>query len=219
MSSRLYPRTRAEHAAAAQHLFAQMTDPEADPDFVAKANQLTGTSCPAYLSALETHRQTRARTTMALDAQDQADIDRDKAGSDFIKAVRLNCEPEVYLTLKSMLSGRAPSEVFGSAIPEQHFIEEVFFSQLDARTDVKVPTDRLNTWREKHEQVRLCMGEVSAAQNQQRDASAAVDSTEAAFSADYSLLIKHLVLLWSEEKTRATLLGFATRVRKASPAE
>lgn len=219
MSSRLYPRGRAEHSAAAQHLYAQMTDPEADPSFVAKAQELTGSSCPAYLSALEAHRQARAQSSMALDAQDEADLARDKAGSDFFKAVRLNCEPEVYAELKSLLGGRPPSEVLKAPHKDQQFIEEVFFAQLEARTDLKVPTERLLTWKEKHELMRQAVGAVSSASSTQSARSAAVDSTEAQFGADYRTLIKHLLLLWSEEKTYATLLGFASRASKAREPE
>lgn len=218
-NTRLYPRGRAEHSASAQHLYAQMTDPEADPSFVAKAQELTGTSCPAYLSALEAHRKARAQTSMAQDAQDDADQARDKAGSDFFKAVHLNCDPEVYAELRSLLGGRPPNEVLKAPHKQQQFIEEVFFAQLEARTDLKVPADRLATWRERHEAMRLAVGAVSAASSTQRELSDAVDAAEETFGADYRTLIKHLLLLWSEDKTRATLLGFSTRSSKAKSVE
>lgn len=216
MANRLYPRGRAEYAAAAQHLYAQMTDPDADAFFLDKAQTLAADACTLYLSALDAHRAARAAASIALDAQDAADQASDAAGAAFFKAVRLNCAPSVDAELRTLLGGRSPSTVMKSPHRTQLYTLDVFFGQLDARTDLKVPGERLQTWREAHEAMREAVQAVSAAESRQRAASAAADEAEASFAEAYRTLVQHLTLLWGEESTQATLLGFAAPRRRAA---
>ncbi|MCK6518881.1 hypothetical protein L6R46_27955 [Myxococcota bacterium] len=211
MSTRLSPRIRSEKLACAVHVEEAATQPGADPFFVEKVGELVGESGPAYRVAMDALRRAEAATDMAHDEEEVADSESDKAGSDYFKALRLNCSPEVATAVQGLLGGRSPSEVMKSTNRAQLFNLDRFFTLLDARTDLKTPSDRLADWKAKHEVMRVKVNASVLCESAQRDASAAADAAEVSFASDYRLLVQHLNLLWGEEKTRAALLSFPGR--------
>ena len=208
MSTRLPPRTRSEKLACAVHVEDAVAQSGADPFFVEKVRELVGESGPAYRAAMDALRRGESATAIAWDEEEVADADSDKAGSDYFKALRLNCSPEVAKEVQGLLGGRSPSDVMRGANRAQLFNLDRFFGLLDARADLKTPTDRLDDWKAKHEVMRVKVNNSTLCESAQRDLSAAADAAEATFTSDYRLLIQHLNLLWGEEKTRAALLSF-----------
>lgn len=211
MSARLSPRIRSEKLACAIHVEDAAAQPGADPFFVEKVRELVGDSGPAYRAAMDTLRRAEAATAIAHAEEEAADADSDKAGSDYFKALRLNCSPEVAKEVQGLLGGRSPSDVMKGTNRAQLFNLDRFFTLLDARTDLKTPSDRLADWKAKHEVMRAKVNSSVLCESAQRDASAAADAAEASFTGDYRLLIQHLNLLWGEEETRAALLSFPPR--------
>jgi len=211
MSTRLLPRIRSEKLACAAHLDDAVARPDADPFFVEKVQELVGASGPAYQVAIDALRKAEAATAVARDEEDAADDESDKAGSDYFKALRLNCSPEVAKEVQGLLGGRTPSDVMKGSNRAQLFNLDRFFTLLDARTDLKTPSDRLADWKAKHEVMRVKVNASVLCESAQRDASAAADAAEVSFASDYRLLVQHLNLLWGEEKTRAALLSFPGR--------
>ena len=208
MSTRLLPRIRSEKLACAAHLDDAVARPDADPFFVEKVQELVGASGPAYQVAIDALRKAEAATAVARDEEDAADDESDKAGSDYFKALRLNCSPEVAKEVQGLLGGRTPSDVMKGSNRAPLFNLDRFFTLLDARADLKTPTDRLDTWKAKHEAMRGKVNPSTLCENAQRDLSAAADAAEATFTSDYRLLVQHLNLLWGADKARAALLSF-----------
>ena len=208
MSTRLPPRIRSEKLACAVHVEDAVAQPGADPFFVEKVREFVGESGPAYRAAMDALRRGESATAIARDEEEVADADSDKAGSDYFKALRLNCSPEVAKEVQGLLGGRSPSDVMRGANRAQLFNLDRFFGLLDARADLKTPTDRLDDWKAKHEVMRVKVNNSTLCESAQRDLSAAADAAEATFTSDYRLLIQHFNLLWGEEKTRAALLSF-----------
>lgn len=208
MTIRLLPRIRSEKLACAVQVEEEAAKSDADPFFVEKVRELVGDSGPAYRAAIDALRRAEASTALARDEEDAADRESDKAGSDYFKALRLNCSPEVAQEVQGLLGGRSPSDVMKLGNRVQIFNLDRFFTLLDARSDLKTPSDRLDTWKAKHEVLRVKVNASVLCENAQRDASATADTAETTFTSDYRLLVQHLNLLWSEEKTRAALLSF-----------
>jgi hypothetical protein len=208
MTRTLLPHGRVQTSSAAEGLQLGVIAPGANATLVAREALIIGDKRARYLELLNLVRASFSKVAEGVDALSAANERADKAIAAFILACKLKGGAELVAEIRSLWGGLTPTKLTKSAHSAQLYIMDTFLERLDARTNLKLPEDRLEELRAEH----LAMKAAHLAVEQLRGAHTALsdelDAVEREFLEAYRLLIRDLLVNWDEGELRATLRTF-----------